>query len=168
MPYVTDEIMKEMTEEEITISAYPEYEKKLVFKESEKEITQLLEFVSLFRNVKQENNIGKDFSVFVETELPNLALKLLKIEEKIESKKNSTAYPVISKSYKAIIYYEKEETENDRLLKEKQIDSLKSSIERREKLLSNTAYVQKAPTHLVEEERKKLTEEKEKLASLEK
>ena len=42
------------------------------------------------------------------------------------------------------------------------------SIERREKLLSNENYVNKAPAKLVLDERKKLSEEKEKLEVLEK
>ncbi|MCI8575047.1 MAG: valine--tRNA ligase [Bacilli bacterium] len=166
MPYVTDEIYHEITDEEITISNYPEYDKKLIFHQSEEKISDMLEFVSIFRNIKQENNIGKDFSVFLNSEIPNLALKLLKIEEKTTDQKEGTEYPVIYKSFKVAIYYKKEETEEEKRLKEKQIVSLKTSIERREKLLANESYVKKAPTHLVEEERKKLAEEQEKLASL--
>lgn len=167
MPYVTDEIYHEITEEEITTSPYPEFEKKLVFASSEKEISDILEFVSTFRNIKQENNIGKDYQVYFETEMDEVAKKLLKISDKIiSSPSNITGYPIIYKDYKATIYYEKEETEEDRLLKEKQMNDLKNSIERREKLLANENYVKKAPAHLVEEEKKKLAEEKEKLASM--
>ena len=155
-----------MSEEEITISEYPIYDKKLVWNQSEEAITDLLEFVRIFRNIKQENNIGKDFSVLLHSEVPSLALKLLKIEEKVGDFKEGTEYPVLYKEYKASIYYMKEETEEDLRLKEKQISLLKSSIERREKLLANESYVQKAPAHLVEEEKKKLLEEQEKLASL--
>lgn len=166
MPFVTDEIYHEMSEEEITISEYPIYDKKLVWNQSEEAITDLLEFVRIFRNIKQENNIGKDFSVLLHSEVPSLALKLLKIEEKVGDFKEGTEYPVLYKEYKVSIYYMKEETEEDLRLKEKQISLLKSSIERREKLLANESYVQKAPAHLVEEEKKKLLEEQEKLASL--
>ena len=41
------------------------------------------------------------------------------------------------------------------------------SIERREKLLSNENYVNKAPKNIVDMDREKLAEEKEKLVSLE-
>ena len=49
---------------------------------------------------------------------------------------------------------------------EKQINDLKASIERRKKLLANENYVAKAPLNIVEMDRKKLEEEKEKLDSL--
>ena len=55
------------------------------------------------------------------------------------------------------------------LLKElllKQKDSLEKSIERREKLLSNTGYVNNAPEKIVSEERKKLSEEKSELKEI--
>ena len=51
-------------------------------------------------------------------------------------------------------------------LKEKQISDLKASIERREKLLSNENYVNKAPSNIVEADRLKLEEEKKKLEEL--
>ena len=168
MPYVTDEIYHELANEEITISSYPEYDKKLVFQEEEEQITDTLSFVSTFRNMKQENNIGKDYQVYLETPIKEVAKNLLKIKDKIiEEPLEKTSYPVIYKKAKALIYYEKEETEEDRLLKEKQIEELKKSMERREKLLQNENYVKKAPTHLVEEEKKKLELEKEKLRSVE-
>ena len=49
---------------------------------------------------------------------------------------------------------------------EEEANKLKSSIERREKLLSNENYVNKAPANIVEMDRKKLAEEKEKLSYL--
>ena len=52
-------------------------------------------------------------------------------------------------------------------LKENQIVLLKKSIERREKLLANPNYVNKAPEHIVNMDREKLEEEKKKLMELE-
>ena len=60
------------------------------------------------------------------------------------------------------------ETEADKVLKETQITALKASIARREKLLANENYVAKAPKNIVDMDREKLKEEKEKLALLEK
>jgi len=171
MPYVTDEIFHELKGEnaEITISEYPTYQKEYIFSKEESDISKLLEFIKTFRNVKQENNIGKEFQVYLKDDIPSIALKLLKIEDKILSiPKNISAYPVSSGNFKATIYYEKEETEEEKKAKEKQIASLKSSIERREKLLANENYVQKAPANLVEEERKKLKEEQNLLETLNK
>ena len=61
------------------------------------------------------------------------------------------------------IYFEKEV---DMELVNKEIETLKSNIERREKLLSNTGYVNKAPKNLVDSEREKLEIEKNKLEEL--
>ena len=79
-----------------------------------------------------------------------------------------TSYSVQAGRFKATIFYEKEVTEEDKALLEKQIESLKMSIKKREGLLSNQGFVSKAPANLVEEEKKKLEEEKKLLESLEK
>ena len=67
---------------------------------------------------------------------------------------------------KLTYYYEVSEEENkkqkDALEKEKM--TLESNIARREKLLSNTGYVNNAPKALVEEEKIKLENEKKELA----
>ena len=54
-------------------------------------------------------------------------------------------------------------TGEEKEARENLITSLKSSIERREKLLSNENYVNKAPANIVEMDRQKLEEEKNKL-----
>ena len=51
-------------------------------------------------------------------------------------------------------------------LKDKEIKMLESSIERREKLLANENYVNKAPANIVEMDKQKLLEEKNKLKEL--
>lgn len=62
------------------------------------------------------------------------------------------------------LYYDsKEQTLEDTIMVQKEIDSLKNSIERRKKLLSNPGYVNKAPSNIVESERIKLKEEEDKL-----
>ena len=92
---------------------------------------------------------------------------MLKLDECIINEKiDITEYRVISNNIKASIYYEKQETEEEKLAKEKQIQDLKASIERREKLLSNENYVNKAPANIVEADRQKLEEEKKKLEEL--
>ena len=49
---------------------------------------------------------------------------------------------------------------------EEEIKKLQASIERREKLLANENYVNKAPKNIVDMDREKLKEEQEKLVSL--
>ena len=94
--------------------------------------------------------------------------KMVKLDGNLVSEKlNIKEYKVSYGKLEAVIYYEKEVTEEDILAKEKQIESLKASILKREKLLSNAGFVSKAPEQLVNDEKRKLEEEKKLLSTLE-
>ena len=64
-----------------------------------------------------------------------------------------------------ITYYFKAE-EIDETQKQKEIEILKQSIERRKKLLSNKGYINNAPKQIVDSEKEKLKEEEGKLKAL--
>ena len=169
MPFVTEEIYSMLPikeTESIMISDYPKYEKKFIFSNEEELVDSKIKFISAFRNVKLENNIPKEAKVLINTR-DEIIVKMLKLSDvMINDSLSIKAYKVEVDNYKATIYYEKEETEEDRALKEKQISDLKASILRREKLLSNENYVNKAPANIVEADRLKLEEEKKKLEEL--
>ena len=171
MPFVTEEIYQSSPikdAESIMISNYPLYDKSLVFNKEEEIVSDEIEFIKNFRNIKAENNIGKDLKILFDTkDNINLIINVLKLNDNIITKAlDITKYSVSSKNIKATIYYEKEETNEDKLFKEKQINELKASIERREKLLANENYVNKAPANIVEQDKIKLAEEKKKLEEL--
>ena len=171
MPYVTDEIytMLPVKEEvDIMICAYPKYDKKMLFELEEKAVDDAIEFIKSFRNIKAENNITKDFKVMFDTNDDNdLVVKMLKLSENVVDKPlGIKAYKVFSSKIKATIFFEKVETKADLLAKEAQIKILEASIKRRENLLSNENYVNKAPANIVELDRQKLNDEKQKLAEL--
>ena len=173
MPYVTEEIYQMLPikeEESIMISNYPKYSKKYIFELEEVVVDDEIEFIRSFRNVKAENNITKDMKVMFDTTDDNdLIVKMLKLDENlVKEPLGIKSYNVFSKRVKATIFFEKMETEADKVLKETQIAALKTSIARREKLLANENYVAKAPKNIVDMDREKLKEEKEKLALLEK
>jgi len=168
MPYVTDAIYEYLPikEENIMISSYPVYNNELVFNKEALEIEEIIEFIRNFRNVVKENNMTSKYQVLINTN-EELIIKTLKLQEKIVvNELNITSFKVNTKSYEAIIYYEKEITEEDLKLKEKQIEELKASIDKREKLLANQSFVSKAPAQLVDKERIKIEEEKEELRKL--
>ena len=169
MPFVTEEIYSMLPirdSESIMISTYPEYKDEYVFKKDAKLVDEKIDFIKAFRNVKTENNIPKDAKVMINT-TDDIIIKMLKLQDvMINEKENIKSYKVESGNYKAEIFYEKEETEEDKALKEAQIKSLQESIARREKLLSNENYVNKAPANIVEADRQKLAEEKAKLELL--
>lgn len=171
MPYVTDEIYSSLPikeEDDIMICEYPKYCKKYVFEEEEKLIDDQIMFIKNFRNIKAENNITKDMKVRLESEYDlSLIINMLKLQDCLVSEDlDIKSYVVVSKNYKAIIFFEKQESDEDRLIKENQIKSLRDSIARREKLLSNENYVNKAPESIVNQDREKLLEEKKKLEEL--
>ena len=171
MPYVTDEIYNMLPikdAEDIMISEYPKYSKKYIFEDEEKVVDDQIAFIKNFRNIKAENNITKDMKVMFDTEDDNdLIVKMLKIKENIVTKPlGIRAYKVFSSRVKAQIFFEKVLTDADIAAKEAQIKMLTESINRREKLLSNENYVNKAPQNIVEMDRQKLEEEKKKLEEL--
>ncbi|MBR2828208.1 MAG: class I tRNA ligase family protein, partial [Bacilli bacterium] len=171
MPFVTDEIYSMLPvkdSKDIMISEYPKYSKKYIFEVEEKAVDDQVEFIKKFRNVKQENSITKEMKVMFDTTDDNeLIVKMLKLKDHIVDKPlGIKAYKVFSSRVKAQIFFEKIETEADKAQKEIQIKLLTESIARREKLLSNDNYVNKAPKNIVEMDIKKLEEEKKKLEEL--
>ena len=169
MPFVTEEIYQMLPikdNESIMISEYPKYDKKFIFKDEETIVNSKIEFIKAFRNIKTENNIPKDANVLINTD-DDIIIKMLKLSDvRVDNELNIKAYNVSVDDYKATIFYEKEESAEDIAAKQKQIDDLKASIARREKLLSNENYVNKAPTNIVQMDREKLEEEKKKLEEL--
>ena len=170
MPYVTDEIYSMLPirdAENIMVSSYPLVNEEFNFDNEEKETEEIIGFIAAFRNVKQENAISKDAKVMVNFD-NSLINKMLKLDGNLVNDKLSIKeYKVSYGKLEAIIYYEKEVTKEDILAKEKQIESLKASILKREKLLSNVGFVSKAPEQLVNDEKRKLEEEKKLLSTLE-
>ncbi len=170
MPYVTDEIysMIPNVEENIMVSKYPEYNKKEIYEDTEEKVNDIIELISMYRKTYQENHMDKSVIVkFNNNEDYELIKKILKITNITEEKLEKVDYNIKNKRFDITIYYEKELTEEDKKLKEKEIESLKASIAKRKGLLSNDNFVSKAPINLVEQEKAKLEEEEEKLKNLE-
>ena len=171
MPFVTEEIYMMLPvkdAESIMISTYPKYDKKYIFDNEEKAVDDAVVFIKNFRNIKAENNITREAKVMFDTTDDNeLIVKMLKLNENLVDKPlGIKAYKVFSNRIKATIFFEKVESEAERIAKNTQIELLKASIKRRENLLANENYVNKAPAKIVELDRQKLEEEKKKLAEL--
>jgi len=172
MPYVTEEIYQMLPIKDaksIMISKYPVVEDYNYTSELET-IDKVLEDIVSIRNLKQSNNITKDAKVKVTVKqlLKSIYYSQLKIKE--ENLIDNEITDMLSSNYQSknidITYYYQGSKE-DESKKIEEINKLKASIERREKLLANSNYVSKAPANIVEADRKKLLEEKEKLAILE-
>ncbi len=174
MPYVTEEIygmLPVRDSESIMISNYPVFHENRIFKEQKELIDKIIQDIVSIRNLKANNNITKDAYIKIKEmeseEISSIYKSQLKInEEKLVS---NSVENLNSKNYQSKIiditfYYEGQK--EDASKKEEEIKKLELSIERREKLLSNENYVNKAPANIVEMDRKKLQEEKDKLELL--
>ncbi len=171
MPYVTEEIYSMLPikdAESIMISSYPKVEEEYLFESETEEVEKVLEDIVAIRNLKATSGITKNAKVKYEASdtyqsIYETQLKL----DKHEQVENDDTNPVnYSSKFITISFYE--EIEEDSSKKEEEIKKLEASIERREKLLSNENYVSKAPANIVDADRKKLSEEKEKLELLKK
>ena len=170
LPYVTEEIYGMLPikdSESIMIDKYPVYNKKHIYKDEEVILDEMLEFVTLFRNKRTELNVGSDYSVDIKIDnkdVRELVINLLKLQDKENSNIDGNVEKVKIGNIEINIIYDNSknaEAEKELLLKEK--SNLESSIARREKLLGNENYVNKAPSNVVEAERLALSKEKERL-----
>ena len=171
MPYVTEEIYQMLPIKEaksIMISKYPVVE-DYNYSDEEEIIDKVLEDIVSIRNLKQSNNITKEAKVKVDANdlLQSIYYSQLKIKE--ENLVDDSITDMLSSNYQSkninITYYY-EGSKEDESKKVEEIAKLEASIARREGLLSNSNYVNKAPANIVEMDRKKLAEEKEKLELL--
>ena len=173
MPYVTEEIysMLPIKDESIMISSYPVYNKELVFKEEEA-LNEIIEFIQKVRKIKLENNIGKEFklsyrnnNIFIENK--DIISKMLKIDYTNIINQNEltdTSLTKIEVNNEMNIYFDNSlNEENNKELLLKELEILTNSINRRQNLLNNANYVQKAPASIVENERKALEKEQNEL-----
>ncbi len=173
MPYVTEEIYQKLPikeAESIMISSYPEVNKKDIYKEEAEELESILEDIVAIRNLKASNKITKEALVNFECKKEEF-IKIFASQLKITDKNLTSDDPdnMVSCNYKSSninITYFFEQDQVDTKALEEEANKLKNSIERREKLLSNENYINKAPANIVEMDRKKLAEEKEKLSYL--
>ena len=170
MPYVTEEIYQMLPIKDsvsIMISTYPKYEKEYVFNKEEKEIDNILEFITLFRNKKLELNIGSDFKVInniKNNDNLDLIVNSLKIKDKLTDENTSNTVKVEYNNLSLeIVYDNTKNLEEERTRLEQELTRLTNSIERRKKLLSNENYTSKAPTNIVNKEKEDLSKELEQL-----
>ncbi len=171
MPYVTEEIYQMLPikeTESIVISNYPVFEKEFVFKKEKEQLDKILEDIVAIRNLKATNSITKDAKVkiVVSDDMKKIYFSQLKISEEnlIDDELDLLNVNYRSKNIDITYYYEGSREDSSK--RDDEIKKLEESIARREKLLSNENYVNKAPANIVELDRQKLAEEKEKLRLL--
>ena len=172
MPFVTEEIYSnfEIKDTELLLqSEYPTYNKKQIYNDITKEMDNMLEYITLFRNKKLENKISNDIEI-IDYNKNTLLNKMLKLEDKIvETPTYKDKLTIELYNYKFDIYFDNSKNSEEEKQKiQEEILKLEASIERRKKLLSNENYVNKAPEAIVNKEREDLAKEEHKLEILRK
>ena len=167
MPYVTEEIYSLLPikdAESIMIAPYPIYQEEFTFS-SATILDDVIKFIVKVRNVKQEHQIPKDAKVYFKGDNADIILKLLKIDtESLVEDNNLDGIEIKDTNYEIKYIFDSssiKEKEKENLLKEK--ERLEGAIKRRENLLSNENYVNKAPKNIVDLDRENLEKDKKEL-----
>ena len=166
MPFVTEEIYTKLTDEPTIMKAsYPEYDKKLVFSE-DKNMDSIIDLITKIRRIKLENNV-KEIYLDYESKILEENKDILDKLTKADYTNNYNGLDSITINFEdslVYLYYDgsaNKTQELENLYKEK--ERLENSILRREKLLANENYVNKAPKNIVDNEKETLEKEKKEL-----
>ncbi len=183
MPFITEEIYSKLyhKEESIMMTKFPEYKEELDFKKEEEMATEMMNIITEIRNIRSKMNVHpskKTKLIFVTTTAKEEIkkseefLEKLGFANKIEIQETTENIPenavaIISKNMEVHIPFEELvdiEEEKKRLEGEKK--RLESEVQRGEKMLSNPGFINKAPEAKINEEKEKLANYKELLASV--
>ncbi|RLB10870.1 MAG: valine--tRNA ligase, partial [Deltaproteobacteria bacterium] len=184
MPFVTEEIWQKLPgkRESIMVSKFPEAEDFFEDEQALKEIGLVMDVITAIRNVRGELRIPPSKRVNVVIDAPGQKAGILnehvhhiKALAKVEDiqigqgieKPDSSATSVVEdiSIYVLLKGLLNIEEEKKRIMKE--IKKVQKDIEMFEKKLQNKNFVEKAPSHVVEEVREKLSMANEKFSKLE-
>ncbi len=178
MPYVTEEIYLKLpnVSESIMVSEYPKICKEYYFSDDVKKINNIIEIITKVRNVKSQYNINSKIVIknnlnndnkYLINDYSNIFENILKCSVVNDIDENMLTLEVNFIFGNLVIGYKGSEViktlEELTLEKEK----LLLHIAKREKLLSNKGYIENAPQSIIEEEKRKLAEEKVLLQNIE-
>ena len=170
MPFVTEEIYSKLPikEDSIMISEFPKYNKNYNFEE-EKQMEDIIEFITKARTLKLENKVPKDSKVFINSDKEGIIEKMLKIDEenKLSVREDGVSYKSSSGKYEIVYVFDSSANKEDELKQlEEEKNRLENSILKREKLLNNENYTTKAPKEVVDKDREMLLKEKKELENI--
>jgi len=170
-PFITESLWKEVFGEEelLILEAYPETDFEDL--EAEKMFGQLQELVTAIRKLRAEKNLNpkEKLNIFLEgiescEALQALLRALAGIGEFADQKPEQAVELLVGKARVYVDIPFDEKAEHERIEKEKV--ALAKSIQALEGRLANKGYVDKAPAALVEQTKKELAEQREKLDNL--
>lgn len=184
MPFITEEIWQHLpgSGESITVTEWPRVEEKHQYPESVKQMALLMDVIRTVRNIRAEMNVslGKKIELMIKPANEEAEALLKQGEEYIrrfcnpERLEIESSLNVPDKSVSAVvtgaeIYLPLAgliDISQEIARLEKEAANLEAEVERVAKKLSNQCFVAKAPAHVVEEEKAKGIDYKEKLAKV--
>jgi valyl-tRNA synthetase len=172
IPYITDEIYRNLTgsEQSIMVAPFPRYNAKLAYKKEAAAFEGVMDIIKAVRNVKTETGCApsKKVSLFIVTESKRLIsanadciLKLagaseIKFINSAQEAGEKTVTKVLSIGTIYIPMGELVDAEKEKARLEGELDKVMGEIRRADGKLNNQGFMAKAPKKLVDEEREKL------------
>jgi valyl-tRNA synthetase len=180
MPFITEEIWQALPHEgkSLTVAQWPQVKQEWIFPEAEAEMGLLMEIIRSVRNIRAEVNVplSKKIELLIKAD-DAVAFERLKrgeefivrfcnperleIGERIEvPEKAMSAVVTGAELFLPLAGLVDIEQELKRL--EKELSTLNAEVERIEKKLNNPGFMAKAPAKVIEEEKAKMADYKEK------
>ena len=188
MPFITEEIWQRMATRKdgkaLMVSNWPELDEKLIDEAAEHQFTLIQQIVSGVRNIRAEMNIAPTADIELHIKTPDASITELLKKNKIiiDKLQNISSYMVATDIKKpeasasavvehceiyvpleGLIDFEKEHQRID-----KEINRLEGFLTSVEGKLANEQFVKNAPADVVDKERKKQSDTKNKLKKLRK
>ena len=179
MPFITEEIWRSLTRglpdrdgltESIMISPYPDADSKALNPEAEEWADLVMGLIRGVRNVRAEKHVapsrrvevmlfnGQDIGQGGHLFLETLALCSLKLQPPESTRPDSSAMVVVknTEAFLPLSGLFDVSVERDRLIKE--LNGVKSRVQQTKARLDNKEFLNKAPAHVAEAERRKLSQ----------
>jgi valyl-tRNA synthetase len=191
LPFITEEIWQMLREHQpegkadsIMVSPYPSPDRALFDDEAEREMDSIIEIVRSIRNARVEGGVGParfieaviaagDSRARIESHAPAIAalarVRPLRVLDRQESAgaRRDQAKVLVLRDVEVILPLEGMidfEAERSRLATD--IEAGEAEIARTERLLSDSSFLEKAPAAIVEKERRKLEDRRDKVGRL--
>ena len=172
MPFVSEEIWQRWQGNSksklLMIQAWPSVDKKLLDKESKKQFGLIKQFVTGIRNFRSEHKIaasekvtvyywGKNIKLVAEN---SESIKLLACVGTLENKKHSKP----TGTFSGLDYFIEHKQSGE--VRQKDIENISKYIQKIEQKLSNKKFIANAPKEIIEQEKQKLDEQRDRLKKL--
>lgn len=180
VPFVTEAIWDELGEENLILTKWPEVQNEYLEKQAEEEFETLKNVITTIRNLRAESNIpaGNTIEVILHAHGAQSILeanseslkKLCRIEKLTISESGEKISGAVSAVTSGVTIYlplaGAIDLDAERSRLQKEIDNLEKYISTVEKKLSNKSFTDNAPQAVVDGEKAKVADAKQKLAKL--